>query len=330
MRYLVTGATGFIGSRVVRQLRSAGHDVVALIRNPSQTPAMAAGTEIARGDVTDKASITAAMSGCDRVFHIAGWYKVGVRDKSPGVSINVDGTRNVLEAMKELRIAKGVYTSSLAVNSDTHGEIKDETYTFTGTHVSEYDRTKAVAHDIARGFAAQGLPLVIVQPGMVYGPGDLGPGHNLLVQYLTRKLPMVPRGAAYCWAHVDDVAHGHILAMERGVAGENYFLAGPIAAVSDVLKLAEKITHVPAPKILAPSWALKATSAVVGIFERVLPVPENYSSEYLRVSAGVTYLGSNAKSKHALGWVPRPLDEGMTETLQYEMKNLGMNSPALG
>jgi nucleoside-diphosphate-sugar epimerase len=179
------------------------------------------------------------MSGCERVFHIAGWYKVGVRDKSPGMAVNVEGTRNVLEAMKVLRIAKGVYTSSLAVNSDTCGEIIDENYLFTGEHLSEYDRTKAEAHAIAKEFMAGGLPRVIVQPGMVYGPGDLGPGHTLFVQFLTRELSIIPRGASFCWAHVDDVARGHILAMEQGVVGENYFLAGPIATVADVLKLAE-------------------------------------------------------------------------------------------
>ena len=109
------------------------------------------------------------------------------------MQVNVHGTRNVLELMQELGIKRGVYTSTLAVNSDTHGIVRDESYHFNGRHVSEYDRTKALAHEIALQFIAKGLGLVIVQPGLVYGPGDQGPAHDFLVQYLTRKLPVVPQ-----------------------------------------------------------------------------------------------------------------------------------------
>jgi nucleoside-diphosphate-sugar epimerase len=175
MRCFVTGATGFVGGRVARQLRDAGHEVVALVRDPNKAKSLAAtGVQLAQGDVTDKESMRAPMSGAEGVFHIAGWYKIGVKDKTPGVAINVNGTRNVLDLMKELGITKGVYTGTLAVNSDTCGQLKDETYRYTGKHLSEYDRTKAVAHDIANEFIHNGLPLVIVQPGLIYGPGDLG------------------------------------------------------------------------------------------------------------------------------------------------------------
>src|SRR5262245_46462449 len=222
MRIFVTGATGFIGGRVATQLRHAGYEVVALVRAPERAGSLAAsGVRLAPGDVTDRDSIRAAMRGCDRVLHVAGWYKVGVRDKRPAVAVNIDGTRNVLHVMRELKIAKGVYTSTLAVNSDTHGELRDETYHFTGRHLSEYDRTKAEAHQMARSFIAGGLPLVIVQPGMVYGPGDQGPSHDLLVSYLTRRLPVTPIGTAFCWAHVDDVAGGHLLALDLGGVGES-------------------------------------------------------------------------------------------------------------
>jgi nucleoside-diphosphate-sugar epimerase len=325
MRYFVTGATGFIGGRVAGQLLAAGHQVVALVRNPEKAEPLAAeGIEVARGDVTDKASIRAAMSGCDGIFHIAGWYRIGTRDKSPAVAVNIDGTHNVLDVMQELSIAKGVYTSTLAVNSDTHGQLKDEAYEFTGQHLSEYDRTKAEAHRIAKRFIADGLPLVIAQPGLVYGPGDAGPSHDLLVRFLKRRLPLKPKGSAYCWAHVEDVARGHILAMGHGRIGESYFLAGPVHTVVEALGLAQRLTGVRAPALAAPPWMLKAMSGVVGLVERVMPVPENYSGEYLRLSAGVTYLGDNAKAKRELGWTPRPLADGLAETLRYEMELLGM------
>jgi len=140
----------------------------------------------------------APMAGVDGVFHIAAWYKVGVRDKSDGVKINVDGTRNVLELMKELNIPKGVYTSTLGVNEDTGGKLVDETYRYTGPFYSEYTRTKAEAHRLAESFIADGLPLVIVIPGLTYGPGDASTVHVTLVQYLQRQLPVIPQRWAFC------------------------------------------------------------------------------------------------------------------------------------
>lgn len=159
MRYFVTGSTGFVGGVPARKLREVGHEVYASVRNPETAKALQAlGVKLFKGDVTDKETMRAAMTGVDGVFHVAGWYKVGVKDKSDGERVNIQGTRNVLDLMQELKIPKGVYTSSCAVNSNTKGKIVDESYRFTGRHLSEYDRTKAVAHEIAREFMANGCP----------------------------------------------------------------------------------------------------------------------------------------------------------------------------
>src|SRR5574341_388676 len=168
MKYFLTGATGFLGNALAQQLRAAGHEVHASIRNPKKANDLQSlGVKLFTGDVTNKESMRAAMTGVDGVFHVAGWYKIGTRDKSDGEKVNVQGTRKVLELMQELRIPKGVYTSTLAVNSDTHGRLADESYHFSGKHLSEYDRTKAAAHEIAKDFIAKGLPLVIVMPGLI-------------------------------------------------------------------------------------------------------------------------------------------------------------------
>jgi nucleoside-diphosphate-sugar epimerase len=322
---MITGATGFLGGRMAQQLRAAGHEVVAVVRDPNKAKALAAiGVQLAKGDVTEKESMRAPMAGVDGVYHVAGWYKIGVKDKAPGQAINVEGTRHVLELMQELKIPKGVYTSTLAVNSNTHGQLVDESYRFTGTHLSEYDRTKAAAHAVAEEFIQKGLPLVIVQPGLIYGPGDTSAAHEAIVNYLKRQLPLMPEQTAYCWAHVDDIARGHLLAMEKGKPGENYYVCGPTHTFIESLKLAQELTGVPAPSLTASPGMLKAMSGFMSMVEKVVPVPDNYSSEYLRVSAGVTYIGSNAKAKRELGWEPRPLREGLAETVQWEMKQLGM------
>ena len=329
MKFLVTGATGFVGGRVVRQLFHAGHDVIALVRNLDKAKHLAAlGATLAQGDVTDKESMRTPMTGVDGIFHIAGWYKVGVKDKTPAAAINIDGTRNVLELMKQLKIPKAVYTSSLVVNSDTGGQLVDENYHFSGRHITEYDRTKAVAHEIAEQFIEADLPLVLVQPGLIYGPGDKGPTHDAFFRFLTRQLPLMPQQTAYCWTQVDDAARGHLLAMERGRPGENYFICGPVHTFIEALKLAEQITGVPAPARTAPPWLMKTSSKLMSVVERVVSVPDNYSSEYLRVTAGVTYLGSNAKAKKELGWEPRSLKEGLAETLHHEMELLGLKQPS--
>jgi nucleoside-diphosphate-sugar epimerase len=223
--------------------------------------------------------------------------------------------------MKELRIPKGVYTSTLAINSDTHGELKDEKYHFTGKHISEYDRTKAAAHDIAKQFIAGGLPLVIVMPGGIYGPGDTSALRRTLVDYLKGKLPMLPTQAGICWAHVEDTAHGHILAMEKGASGEEYIIAGEACTYQDALKLASHITGKPAPMFVSYR-VFKALAALMKPFDAFLP--EMYTSEGLRVVAGPTYWGDNSKAKRFLGYHPRPLAEGLESTLKHEMSLLGM------
>ena len=295
-----------------------------MVRDPAKAKALAdLGVALCKGDVTDKESMRAPMAGADGVFHIAAWYKVGVRDKSDAVPINVGGTRNVLELMKELGIPKGVYTSTLGVNEDTGGKLVDETYRYSGPFYSEYTRTKAEAHRLAETFIADGLPLVIVIPGLTYGPGDTSALRVTLLQYLQRQLPIIPQQLAYCWAHVDDIARAHILAMEKGRAGETYTIGGPMHTVVDGLKIAEQLTGIPAPRA-APAGIFKAMAVVMGLVEKIVPLPEAYTQEGLRGMAGVTYIGDNAKARRELGYNPRPLKEGLAETLRHEMKLLGM------
>jgi nucleoside-diphosphate-sugar epimerase len=328
VKYFLTGATGFIGAHVARQLIQADHQVVAVVRSREKAHSLAKlGAAIHKGDVTDKESMRAPMSGVDGVFHIAGWYKIGVRDKRAGEQINIQGTRNVLELMHELKVPKGVYTSTLAVNSDTHGTLVDERYHYDGPHLSEYDRTKWAAHKLAEQFMARGLPLVVAMPGLVYGPGDTSSVRTTFIQYLQRKLPMIPTQTAFSWAYVDDIARGHILAMEQGAPDASYIIAGPTATFEDTLKLAEQITGVPGPRLRVAPGVLKAMAGLMSVVERVVPVPDEYSAEYLRINAGVTYIGDNAKARRELGYTPRPLKEGLTATLYHEMRLLGMPVP---
>lgn len=170
-----------------------------------------------------------------------------------------------------------------------------------------------------------GLPLVIVQPGVVYGPGDTSAVGATLRQFLKRKLPLVPARSAYCWAHVEDVARGHVLAMERGRLGESYHLAGPPMTLLEALKLCSRWSGVPMPGFVAPPWLLRGLSVLLAPFSGVLN--EQNHPENLRVMAGCTYLGTADKARLELDWIARPIEEGLRDTLFHEMRALGMTPP---
>jgi nucleoside-diphosphate-sugar epimerase len=166
--------------------------------------------------------------------------------------------------------------------------------------------------------------VVIVQPGLIYGPGDTSSVRTMLVDYLRRKLPLVPKQTAYAWAHVDDIARGHMLAMEKGQPGRNYFICGPVHTLEEALDMVRSITGIPTPRLHVGPFVLRVMAASMAMVEQLVPLPPSYTSEGLRVVAGVTYIGSNARARSELGWRPRPLREGLMETLRHEILLLGM------
>ena len=319
MKYFITGATGFLGGRIAKILLEKGDTVIVLARNPAKAGELRKlGATVIKGDITDKDSMRHAMNGANGVFHVAAWYKIGVKNKSIAKMINVDGTRNVLELMQELKIPKGVYTSTLAVNSDTGGKEVDENYEFKGKHISEYDRTKAEAHKIAKQFISRGLPLVILMPGLIYGPGGTSLSDESLRLYLKKKLPAIPSKSAYNWAHVDDVAQIHVTAMEKAKPGTVYIVGGPSHTLSEAFSISNEITGIRKP-VTIPYQLLKFSSYFVQVLEKFITLPPLYSSETMRVQAGVTYLGNNNKAKKELNYTPRNLKEGLKETFNFEL-----------
>jgi nucleoside-diphosphate-sugar epimerase len=323
-RYFVTGATGFLGGELAKQLIGRGHAVVALVRDPDRVGILPTiGVEIHRGDITDRASLVQPMTGVDGVFHCAAWYKVGV----PGADaerINVEGTRHVLEVMRDLAVPKGVYTSTVAVFSDTRGAMPDESYRYDGPHLSEYDRTKWLAHyEVALPMIGCGLPLVIVQPGVIYGAGDTSGLRTALVHMLRKRLPWTPRRTAFCWGHVEDTARGLILAMEKGRPGETYILTGPRHTFEEAFDLAASLAHVPRPPLHPTPAMMRATAAVMSLVEKAVTLPPALTPEALRVAAGTTYLGANDKAVRELGFATRPLAEGLAHTIEHELRELG-------
>ena len=318
MKAFVTGGSGFVGRHVVRQLIEREYDVVALARSAQSGEMLRTlGAEVAFGDITNRESMRPAMRDADMVFHIAGWYQLGAAGWMNAEAVNVGGTRTVLRLAQELDIPKIVYVSSVAVFGDTKGQLVDENYRVDGPFLTEYDRTKWLAHyKVAEPLVEQGVPLIIAMPGAAYGPGDHSLVGNLMTLFYQGN-PLLPGPeTTLTFAHVEDIAAGIILAAEKGRIGESYILAGPAVPLGEMFDFWSYLTGKPAPALRIPSRFLHALAPLAGILESVFPLPSYLSREALQ-STGVSYAARADKARTELGWHPRPLQAGMLETFEW-------------
>src|SRR5260370_7799873 len=190
--------------------------------------------------------------------------------------------------------AKGVDTGRLAVLWAAPGRVPDGADRDDGPWLAEYDYSKWLAHyQVALPMIEAGLPLVIVQPGVIYGPGDTSLIHQTWVSYLRRRLPIAPQRTAFCWGYVDDTARGHLLAMERGVSGQTYIIAGPVHTLIEALGIAEWITGIPAPRIHPPPGLIRVMAAPMRPIDGLIALPESYTPHGFPPTPGVTHLGSH-------------------------------------
>ncbi|MFP5218368.1 MAG: NAD-dependent epimerase/dehydratase family protein [Actinomycetes bacterium] len=323
MDVFLTGGTGFIGGEVARQLRARGDRVRALVRDEGRAAALAElGCELVVGDLSDERALTAACSGSDAVIHCAALYEVGVPAdrRSALVDTNVAGTERVLGAALSAGVRKAVYVSTVAVFGNTRGEVATKGHTKPDDvpHTSVYEQTKAQAHARAHEIAERGLPLVIVQPGLVYGPGDPSTFGELTRQFLTGRLPALPfPDLGITPVHRDDVAAGILLALDKGVPGESYVLAGEPTTNRELLTvLAEQAGRRP-PSRTVPTALLKAISPFGRVVGPLMGFPPNFK-ELISSSDGVTFWASSEKAQRELGWTYRPLSEGLRELAESE------------
>lgn len=218
---------------------------------------------------------------------------------------------------QNLLAASPAVIGTLAVFSDTQGKLPDESYRYSGPHLTEYDHTKWLAHyEVAEPLMQAGLPLVIVQPGVVYGPGDKSPVNDLFEQFLARRLWALPLQTEYCWGHVEDTARGHPQAMERGRIGESYILAGPRHTIVETLGIASRISGVPVTRRRLSRGFLRRLAWVMRGLGWVLPLPARVHYESLIAIAGTTYLGDSRKARAELQFDPRPLEVGLASVLR--------------
>ena len=316
MRAFVTGGTGFLGGRVVRKLRERGDDVVALVRTPSKAVHIRGlGCEIVEGDLSDEDIIRKAVVGCDAVFHIAAMYEVGIPEsKQPAMyDANVKGTGRVLDASIDAGVGRIVYVSTVGVFGDTKGRVVDETYEREPTgFLSYYEETKYFAHELAKDRIAKGAPVVIVQPGGIYGPGDPSVIGTLIGMVRRFGLPfLVFPDSGFNLVYVEDVAEGILLAHDRGRVGESYVLGGEIMSMRDALQRICRAAGKRVPTRVLPSALMRASTPLWPVVSRLTGLPPN--AQELMANAGATFYATDAKARRELGYAPREGDAGLTE-----------------
>jgi nucleoside-diphosphate-sugar epimerase len=318
MRAYVTGGSGFIGRHVVKKLRDRDYEVVALARSVESAALLRElGAEVAFGDITDMGSLRESMSGADVVFHLAAQVKIGNANREQMEVVNVGGTRKVLRVAQELGIPRIVYTSTVGVFGDTGGKLVDESYFQEGPFLSEYDRTKWLAHyKVAQPLLEKGAPIIIVMPGVAYGPGD----NSLIGEMMRlfyRGFPVVPGPeTVVTYAHVEDIAEGHILAAEKGKIEETYILTGPAIPFGEMMDFWAQLTGKPAPRVRVPASLVRASRPVTNVAGKFTDLNAAFSSESAAI-AGATYMASSDKARTELGWQTRALQTGMLETFDW-------------
>jgi len=321
MKVFQTGATGFIGNALARALLARGDEVVALVRNPARAGDLRdAGATLVAGDLGDVAAIERGMQGAGVVIHGAAMYEVGIpaRERPAMDEANVRGTENVLGAALRLKVPRALYISTVGVFGNTHGRVLDESGPLGNGESSWYERTKIEAHRIAQRFAEQGLPLVIVQPGGVYGPGDHSQLGNVVHQFVSGKLPMMAfPELGINFVHRDDVVVGTLLALDRGRVGESYILGGEIATARQLIETLGRITGRRPPRLTVPAVLLKMSAPLGPLVAPRLGFPPNLR-ELISASDHVTYWAKHDKAVRELGYAPRGLEQGMRETLAAE------------
>ncbi len=323
MKVFLTGGTGFIGGEVARQLRGGDDDVACLVRNPEKAAGLSAlGCELVRGDLSDAAAIRAGMAGCDAVVHAAAMYEVGIPAKQrPAMfEANVRGTERILRTALEEKIPRVVHVSTVGIFGNTHHQVVDESYEHPGREfTSYYEETKLEAHRIAqRMIESDDLPCMIVQPGGVYGPGDTSQVADLLEQFFAGRMPLIPfPELGICLSHVEDIANGILLALDKGKLGETYVISGPVTTMREAIETVAGLTGRKAPKHAVPVPLIKAMTPIGPLVGKLMGQPPNLR-ELISSADGVTFWASHEKASRELGYAPRGLEQGLRETLEAD------------
>ncbi|RJP26458.1 MAG: NAD-dependent epimerase/dehydratase family protein [Candidatus Omnitrophota bacterium] len=322
MKILITGATGYLGAAIVCEALDRGYAVKALGRIPRDQTTIPASVEYVQGDILDVSSLKKAVSGCEAVIHSAGLVSIWEKDPTRFHQINVVGTENLLRAACDQNHLRIVYTSSFFALGPTQERPVNESWNNTHLYkATEYATSKTIALKHVKERLLQGDDIVIAYPCLIYGPGKATQGNHItkmIDDFVHRRLPGVPKPGTYRWtySYVDDVARGHLLALEKGKKGEGYIFGGEDASLLEFLELLEQLTGVKRPRRRIPLSLLKG----VAWFEELRA---NLSNTHLpKITKDVVevynhhWRYSSNKAIVELGYTRTPLKMGLIKTLE--------------
>ncbi len=321
---LVTGATGFVGGHVVRKLLSRGEPVRVLVRkNSSLKNLQGLSVEVATGDLTDRSSVRQALAGVRLLYHVAADYRLWVRDPAPLYETNVVGTRIILEEALAAEVEKVVYTSTVgAVGIPPNGSPgNEETPVSFQDMIGHYKRSKFMAEREAFESIQRGLAVVIVNPSTPVGSGDVKPTPTgqMIVDFLDGRMPgYIDTGLNL--VDVEDVAQGHLLAMEKGRVGERYILGSRNLLLKEILEILAQVSHRPVPRLQIPrgvALGLAAVSTGVSHFTRR---PPRIPWEGVRM-AGKKMFFDSSKAVEELGFPQGCVEEALSKAVAWFQKN---------
>jgi dihydroflavonol-4-reductase len=324
MRTLVTGATGFVGSHVVRQLVASGHAVKVLVRPESNLRALE-GLSVERvvGDLRNPVSLETAMAGVQFVFHVAADYRLWARRPEEIYESNVGGTKNLLAAARKAGVTRFVYTSTVATIAVPRqgGLPNEETRATLDEMIGHYKRSKFLAEQEALQAAASGMPVVIVNPSAPVGPGDWKPTPTgrLIVDFLNGKMPAyVDTGLNV--VGVEDVAAGHLVAAERGRIGQRYILGGRNLTLKEILDALSVISGRPAPWIRMPHAVALAAGYADQWLSRMMGREPQIPVEGVKMSRHRMFVDSS-KAGRELGFRPGPVEAPLERAVRWYEEN---------
>jgi dihydroflavonol-4-reductase len=324
MKALVTGATGFVGAAVARALLGAQWRVRVLARPGSDRRNLKSlDVEVSEGDLADLRSLERAAQGCDGLFHVAADYRLGARDPAELYRANVEGTRNVLSAAHRSGVQRIVYTSSVAtIGIPADGTPGDEqSANSLENMIGHYKRSKFLAEEVVREAARDGISVVIVSPSTPVGPGDVKPtptGQLVLDAAAGRMPAYVDTGLNI--VHVDDVAAGHLLAYERGRAGERYILGGQDMSLREILELIARLEGRNPPRVRLPYGVVLPIAYLAEGFARLTGRSGRITLEGVRMSRKKMFF-SSAKAVRELGYRWRPPVQAFEDAIRWFRDN---------
>ncbi|MGA9800190.1 MAG: hopanoid-associated sugar epimerase [Terriglobales bacterium] len=325
MLAFVTGATGFVGSHVARALAGQGAELRLLIRSSSDLRNIQElRAERVVGDLRDPASLKKAVAGCDSIFHVAADYRLWVRDPDEMYRSNVEGTRAILEAARENKVRRVVYTSSVAtMGFQSNGHLADEDSPVSlANMIGPYKRSKFMAEEIALEAGKSGMDVVVVNPTTPVGERDIKPTPTgrIVVDFLKKKFPAyVDTGLNL--VDVAECARGHVAALEKGKSGERYILGGENLTLKQILDKLAAITGLPSPSMKVPYVVALATGVVDQVFTGYIRNREPRATiDAVRMGRKKMFV-SSGKAERDLGWKTVPVDGALLRAVEWFQAN---------